>query len=201
MALTKTVQATSLFPIAVVSAGTVNKSAAFDCTTNFTATFYIDWSPIATTATPVATEWRIESSEVDSLDIWTPVYSRLTYDIAPNNPNVSVAAAGTNSITVSNGTGMDNGQWVFFYDSGTITESEWHFVCTRPGAGATFTILDNLQFAQTGAANIFNYALKETVDLPLNARTRYRFVVNNNRTGTTRNMVFRCNHTTLDAVS
>lgn len=200
MALTKTVQVTDLFPIAVVTAGTVVKGSAFSCPTNFTASFYIDWSPIATTATPVATEWRIECSEVDSLDIWTPVYSRLTYDIAAAAPNVTVAGAGTNAITVSSGAGFDNGQTIFFYDSGTITESEWHYVTDR--TGTTFHILDNLQFAQTGTANVFNYALRETIDLPLNARRRYRFVVNNNRSASNlRNMVFRCSHTTLDSVS
>ena len=197
MALTKTVQLTNLFPIASVTAGTVVAGTAFQCFTNFTATFYVSYSPVAVTATPTATEWRVESSEVDGLNLWTPVYSRLTLDIAPNNPDVTTATAGTNTIIVSSGTGYDNGVYAFFLN-GTIANSEWGYVIDR--TGTTFHILDNLQFAQTGTANLWNKGEKITFDLPLNARRRYRFVVNNNR-GTNRAMVFKCSHTTLDAVS
>lgn len=201
MALTKTVQVTDLFPIAVVSQNTVVASAAFSCPTNFTATFYIDYSPIDTQATPKATEWRIESSEVDGLNLWTAVYSRLTLDVVPDNPNVTVATAGTNAITASAGTNFVNGVYAFFKNA-TLGNSEWGYVTDL--SGNTFHILDNLQFTQTGTNNVWNQGEKVTISLPLNATRRYRFVVNNNRdTGGTlnRDMVFKCSHTTLDQVT
>jgi len=201
MALTKVVQS-SLFATQVVTGGTpgqVIASSPFACPTNFASAFYIDFSPVALTGSPAATEWRIECSQLDDNTIWTPIYSRLSPTDIPVNPNVTTATAGTPTVIVSNIASFAAGQIVFF-KNGTILNSEWGEIIAVNNGTSTLTLLDNLLFNQVGTNNIFNGGLRASIELPLTARVRYRAVINNNR-GTNRDVAFRINHTTLNAVT
>jgi hypothetical protein len=195
---TKTDQTVDLFALQSVAAGSFVKDSvqsSVDVSGKFAVELIVDFAPIAATASPTATEWRLET-KAPGLASWVIAVSRLSNVTQATTNNITTGTAGSNTLAMASVTNLTVGQICFCYNAGTPASSEWVEIVGI--SGTTVTLADNLINAQSGNV-LWNRAERFVIELPLTTKRDIRFSVNNNR-GTNRNIYMRAKWRTLDSV-
>jgi hypothetical protein len=199
--LVKTVQTEQLSIQSVLANANVT-GAAFDVSTKFSGTYLIDFAAINAQATPVATEFCIQTSQKDSgNDTWVNMFTWLSS--AAQAASLAISAGGgvgASTITLTPTLGDTN--VYFFLQNGTLGNSEWSRRIKLTGGGPyVVTVEDPFTNDQSGATG-WNVAERYKYDIDFSSIRRTRVCINNSRSNTlARDIVVRVALITCDSIS
>jgi hypothetical protein len=190
--------ATSLLSLQSVAASSVLLSSAVSVATKYAISVFCHFGRRSATAAGAGVNFRLEGSSKSSGDgHWYPIATYTTDFVAAEAEAVSgTEAAGSTVIEVASTTNLTAGDIIYF-DNGTIANSEWARVKSVVAA-TSVTLEDAITNAQTGAtlydrAEIFGF-----INVPLDAVTRIRLVVDG--ASFTQAFAVESHYTTLDSI-
>jgi len=199
--LVKTVQSEQE-SIQLVAANANVTGAAFDVSTKFSGTYLVDWAAVSTQATPVATEFCIQTSQKDTgNDTWVNMFTWLSSSALAASLAISAGGTvGASTITLTPTLGAVN--VYFFLQNGTIGNSEWSRRIKISGGGPfVVTVEDPFTNDQSGATG-WNVAERYKYDIDFSSVRRTRVCINNARSATlARDIVVRVALITCDSIS
>jgi len=179
-------------------------STVLDVSTKFAAQICWDFAPLATTASPVATVLQVlvdetlASGTVNSPDdAWTVVQDWLSPTAVPTEFTGVAGTAGASTFTIAAGTPVVYQQ--HFIEGATVNEAGSEWVMPIKVVGTTVTIRGTLKNTYAGSV-LRSGAQKLRFDLDLSNIGKLKFVIGNNRVGTTRDVASRIRVLSLNAI-
>lgn len=188
----------------LIAANQAVYSAVLDVSTKFAAQICWDFAPLATTASPQATLLQVLADEatasgtVDSPDdAWTVVQDWLSPTAVPTEFTAVAGSAGASTFTIASGTPIVYG--VHFIEGATVNEAGSEWVVPIKVVGTTVTIRGTLKNTYAGAV-LRSGAQKLRFDIDLSDIGKLKFMIGNNRVGTTRDVASRIRVLSLNAI-
>lgn len=180
-------------------------SSVLDVSTKFACSIAWDFAPIATTATPVATilqvlsDTTVVSGTANSADdAWEVVQDWLSPTAVPATFANVTGTLGTSTFTVTSAAGLVTYQPHFILGAtGNEGDSEWVFPIKV--ASNTITIRGTLKNTYAGAT-LYSAAQRMRFDLDLSNIGKLKFMIGNNRPGTTRDVASRIRVLSLNSI-
>jgi hypothetical protein len=189
----------------VAATEAVYGSSILDVSSKFAAAIFWDFAPVATTATPVATLLQVltDSSLISGTvnspdDAWSVVQDWLSPTAVPATFANVTGTLGTSTFTVTSAAGLVTYGYHFIAGAAVNeTDSEWVFPIKV--SGNTVTIRGTLKNTYAGAT-LYSNAQKMRFDLDLSNIGKLKFMIGNNRPGTTRDVASRIRVESLNSI-
>lgn len=199
--LVKTVQ-TELLPITQINAGTNFTGTAFDVSTKFAGTFLWDFAAVAATASPVATEFCIQTSQkATGNDTWVNAFTWLSSATQSASATVS-AGGGVGATTITLSVSLGSVNVYFFLKNSTLGNSEWARRIGQTGVGPFVVTVEDGFTNNQSAATGWTVADRYKFDVDFTSIWRVRVCINNFRSASNnRDIVSRVALITADSIS
>jgi hypothetical protein len=169
----------TLLTITVQATATVTVGSAIDVSGKFSGRFFIEMGRTVSSALTNEVLFRLEgSAKTSGNDEWFPVYqfTSATGKTACNATTLNGATtAGNTTSVLTSGTGFNAGTVDFFYETGTLANSEISRVASLSTNTVTFEEAQTRN--HTSGIAVTTLAEKFTGDLDLSNITRLRLVV------------------------